>query len=72
MIIQPFMTIDNFAMATLSDKQLQAMSQMAEELPRLLTYVDGNDYDNSPKEVTGKLAGILSEYFLKSYLKSVL
>lgn len=72
MIIQPFMTIDNFAMATLSDKQLQAMSQMAEELPRLLTYVDGNDYDNSPKEVTDKLAGVLSEYFLKSYLKSIL
>ena len=72
MIIQPFMTIDNYAMATLTDKQLQALSEMADELPRLLTYVDGKDYDNSPKEVMDKLAGVLSEYFLMSYLKSIL
>ncbi|MBQ9570529.1 MAG: hypothetical protein IJR30_04055 [Prevotella sp.] len=72
MVIQPFMTIDNYAMATLTDKQLQALSEMADELPRLLTYVDGKDYDNSPKEETDKLAGVLSEYFLKSYLKSIL
>ena len=72
MIIQPFMTIDNNAMATLTDKQLQTLYEMADELPRLLTYVDGKDFDNSPKEETDKLAGVLSDYFLKSYLKSIL
>lgn len=72
MIIQPFMTIDSNAMASLTEKQLQTLSEMAEDLPRLLTYVDGKDYDNSPKEETDKLAGVLSEYFLKSYLKSIL
>ena len=72
MIIQPFMTIDSNAMASLTEKQLQTLSEMAEDLTRLLTYVDGKDYDNSPKEETDKLAGVLSEYFLKSYLKSIL
>ncbi len=72
MLIQPFMTIDSYAMATLTDRQLQTLSEMAGELPRLLTYVDGKDYDKSPKEETDKLAGLLSEYFLKSYLKSIL
>lgn len=72
MVIQPFMTIDSYAMAILTDKQLQTLSEMAEELPRLLTYVDGKDYNNSPKEETEKLNGVLSEYFLKTYLKSIL
>ena len=72
MIIQPFMAIDNNAMSALTEKQIQILSEMAGELPRLLTYIDGKDYDNSPKEETEKLTGILSEYFLKSYLKSIL
>lgn len=72
MIIQPFMTIDSDAMALLNDQQISQLSEMASELPRLLTYVDGKDYDKSPKEETEKLEGVLSDYFLKSYLKSIL
>ena len=72
MIIQPFMTIDNYAMASLTDDQVKMMTELAEELPRLLSYVDGKDYDRTPKEETEKLEGVLSEYFLKSYLKSIL
>ena len=72
MIIQPYMTIDNYAMALLTDDQIKTLTDMATELPRLLVYVDGKDYDKSPKEETEKLDGVLSEYFLKSYLKTIL
>lgn len=72
MIIQPFMAIDNYAMAVLTDRQVAILEEMAEELPRLLTYVDGKDYDSVTIEETEKLSVVLSEYFLKSYLKSIL
>ncbi len=66
------MTIDNYAMASLTDKQAKTLTEMAAELPQLLAYVDGKDYDKTPKEETDKLAGVLGEYFLKTYLKSIL
>ncbi len=72
MIIQPFMTIDSEAMAVMTDQQIVTLTEMAAELPRLLVYIDGKDYDKSPKQETDKLEGVLSDYFLKSYLKSIL
>lgn len=72
MIIQPFMTIDNEAMGMLTDQQVVTLTEMATELPQLLAYVDGKDFDKSPKEETSKLQGILSEYLLNTYLKSIL
>jgi len=72
MIIQPYMTIDNYSMAVLTEQQVKVLMELAAELPRLLAYVDGKDYDRSPVEETEKLNDILCEYFLKSYLKSIL
>ena len=72
MLIQPFMSIDDQAMAALTSQQVESLEKMAEELPRLLAYIDGKDYDHTPKEETNKLADVLSEYFLKSYLRSIL
>ena len=72
MIIQPFMTIDNEAMELITDQQVVTLTEMANELPQLLAYVDGKDFDKSPKEETSKLQGILSEYLLNTYLKSIL
>lgn len=72
LLIQPFLALDNYATAALTDQQIETLNQLAEELPRLLAYVDGKDYDLSPKEETEKLSTVLSEYFLKSYLKSIL
>lgn len=71
-LIQPYLTIDNYATSALTDKQVETLTAIANELPRLLAYVDGKDYEKSPKEQTDKLATVLSEYFLKSYLASVL
>lgn len=72
MIIQPYMTIDNYSMAVLTEEQVKVLTELAAELPRLLAYVDGKDYDKSPVEETQKLNDILCEYFLKSYLKTIL
>ena len=72
LLIQPFLALDNYATAALTEQQIETLNQLAEELPRLLAYVDGKDYDRSPKEETEKLSTVLSEYFLKSYLKSIL
>lgn len=72
MLIQPFMTIDNYATAAMTTQQIESLTKIAEELPILLAYIDGKDYDRTPKENTEKLSDILSEYFLKSHLKSIL
>ncbi len=72
MVIQPYMAIDNYSAAALTTQQTETLTDMAEELPKMLAYIDGKDYDMSPKETTGKLAEILSGYFLTTYLKSIL
>lgn len=72
MIIQPFMTIDADGMAVMTENQVTMLTAMAAELPQLLAYIDGKDYEKSPKEETAKLQGILSEYLLKAYLKNIL
>lgn len=72
MIIQPFLSIDSYSMATLTDDQEEGLEGIAEKLPRLLASLDGKDYDKSPKEETEKLTTILTEYFLKAYIKQSL
>ena len=72
MILQPFMTIDTYSMASITGEQEKAMKEIAEQLPRLLAYIDGKDFDKSNKSETEKLPGILTRYFLKSYLHQVL
>lgn len=72
MVIQPYMAIDNYAAAALTSQQTETLTEMAEKLPEMLAYIDGKDYDKSPKETTGKLAEILSGYFLTTYLRSIL
>lgn len=72
MILQPFMTIDTYSMASITGEQERKMKEIAEQLPRLLAYIDGKDFDKSEKSETEKLPGILTRYFLKSYLHQVL
>lgn len=72
MIIQPFMMIDNYAMAVLTDKQVEQLMTLAEELPQLMAYIDGKNIQDSSKDDVNRVTAILSEYFLKTYLKSIL
>lgn len=78
MVIQPFMAIDRYAMAVLTDDQVKALTKLASELPQLLMYIDRTiypdkkEYDEHVRKDTQKMTDILSEYFLKSYLKTIL
>ena len=68
LLIQPFLVMDNYSTAALTPQQEKLLIKLAEQLPELLAALDGHT-DQSDAE---KLTSVLSEYFLKSYLKSVL
>ena len=68
LLIQPFLVMDNYGTAALTPQQEKLLVELAEQLPELLAALDGHT-DQGDAE---KLTGVLSEYFLKSYLKSVL
>ena len=68
LLIQPFLVMDNYATAALTPQQEQMLVELAQQLPELLAALDGHT-DQGDAE---KLTSVLSEYFLKSYLKSVL
>ena len=68
LLIQPFLVMDNYATAALTPQQENLLVELAEQLPELLAALDGHT-DQGDAE---KLTSVLSEYFLKSYLKSVL
>ena len=72
MLLQPYMTIDTYSMASITKEQEKKLQEIAENLPRLLAYIDGKDFDKSDKAETEKLPCILTRYFLKSYLHQVL
>ncbi len=69
MLIQPFMSIDSYSMASLTDRQEKALLHLADELPTLFACLDNTP--NSDKELQ-KLNEVLSDFFLSSYLKSSL
>lgn len=69
MLIQPFMAIDDYSAAVLTGEQREQLLALSDELPLLLEKLD------TKKKVTDKennLTSVLSEYFLKSYLSSIL
>lgn len=72
MLLQPFFSIDNYAMALLTEEQVNDLLEMASRLPIMLAYVDGKDFVNSPVEEKENIQKLLSNYFLKSYLSSIL
>lgn len=69
MLIQPFISIDNYSMAALTEEQEKQLLELADELPSLIAYLD--DTPNKPDDLK-KMTDILSDFFLSSYLKSTL
>ena len=69
MLIQPFMAIDDYSAAVLTPSQAETLLSLSDELPKLLEKLD------SKRKVPGKensLTSVLADYFLKSYLSSIL
>lgn len=69
MLIQPFMSIDSYAMASLTEQQEKAILKLADELPFLFAHLDGMAGNSNE---LNKLSEVLSDFFLSSYLKSSL
>ena len=69
MVIQPFFSINNYAMALITPKQEKQMTELAKVLPDLLCTLDGADPNEATADEKTKLSAILVEYFLKSYLR---
>lgn len=69
MLLQPFVTIDNYSFACLTDKQTDELRDIAKKLPEYLTYLDDGQ---STKEQRQNLMNTLSNYFLKNYLMTTI
>ncbi len=68
MLLQPFISIDSYSMSVITAEQEKKLAEIAEKLPKLLSQLDGKDFDKSKKNDIEKLPEILTEYFLKSYI----
>jgi len=69
MLIQPFMAIDDYSTAVLTDEQRETLINLTDELPALLGRLDVQQ-KNENEQI--KLTNVLANYFLKSYLSTTL
>lgn len=69
MLIQPYLALDSYSVATLTDDQKKSLMDLSSKLPDLLARTDE---EQSSKEAQAKMIGILSNYFLKSFINSSL
>lgn len=72
MVIQPFLSIDSFSLSVLTEAQEKTLLDMAEQLPRILSDIDGKDFDKSGKEKTDDVTEKLTDYLLSIYLKQMI
>lgn len=69
MLIQPFMAIDDYSAAVLTEEQREQLLALSDDLPGLLERLDARKHF---RDKENNLTEVLSEYFLKSYLSSIL
>lgn len=67
MLIQPFMTLDNFSAAALTKDQQKQLLDISEQLPQILSKLDNGKSGETPES----LSKVLSDYFLKSFLTNL-
>ena len=69
MLIQPFTVLDEKLISVLTEEQIKDLKDISYNLPSTLSKIDGNAAN---QENSNKLSEILSTYFLKYYLKTIL
>lgn len=69
MLLQPYLSLDEYSTATLTEKQRQELMILSKELPVLLNRLDNT---KKTKEEEDKLINTLADYFLKTYISSAL
>jgi len=68
MLIQPFLSLDSYSVATLTNEQKKSLLTLSEDLPALLSKID----DRQSKEEQAKMISVLANYFLKTFITSTL
>ena len=66
---QTFMAIDDYSAAVLTEEQREQLLALSDDLPGLLERLDARKH---VRDKENNLTEVLSEYFLKSYLSSIL
>ena len=69
MLIQPYVSIDEYSTAALTKKQREELMIISKELPTLLNRLDNQ---KKTRRQENKLVNTLADYFLKSYISSTL
>lgn len=69
MLIQPFMAIDDYSASVLTKEQGEQLLSLSDDLPGLLERLDAKKHEQDKEN---NLTEVLSDYFLKSYLSSIL
>ena len=69
MLIQPYVSIDEYSTAALTRKQREELMIISKELPTLLNRLDNQ---KKTRRQENKLVNTLADYFLKSYISSTL
>ncbi len=67
MLIQPFVTLDEYAMAYMSEEQEQKLLTLADDIENCIMRLDGKK-----KEDTQKLIQVMVEYILNSHVKMII
>ena len=68
MLIQPYVSLDDYSTAALTRKQREELMVISKELPILLSRLD----NKKTEEEKDKLSNTLADYFLKSYISATL
>lgn len=69
MLIQPFMAIDDYSTAALTEEQRKQLLDISNELPQLLNKLE---VEKQSKEEEDKFTETLSQYFMKTFLSTSL
>lgn len=66
MLIQPFLTIQDEMLASLTDKQIADMKKLAEDLPNLVAVID-----KQKGEDVNQIKNVLNDFFITTYLNTL-
>lgn len=66
MLIQPFLTIQDELLASLTDKQIADMKKLAEDLPNLVATID-----KQKGEDVNQIKNVLNDFFITTYLNTL-
>lgn len=72
MLVQPFLSLDKYTMAYMTDKQCRELEAIAVKLHVYMSYLDGVMVNEKMKKENEHLKEELAKFFIKNYIKDIL